>query len=119
MYNNIFSATYFFYKKHEISANYTALLAVSLCQMLISMLFISALIKFNFINLVGTNANYYLLASGILWHFILTKYYSKQRQAFIIERYSTKSTGVKRMWGIIALLHLIIPLIAIPILLAK
>ena len=122
-YGNILAAAYRTYGRFKNENPYSrSIFFTCMCQILFIFLLISIIKKFEGINLLtwmSGNAKYYAIPIYIIWIVVFFKYYSKERVQNIVAAYDEKPLFIKRMWGFIALISIIIPILFFPFLLKK
>lgn len=108
-YGNILASTYNFYGRF---------IYTSVCEMLF-VFFCFAILKsttnYDFFKIAFPNKALSIVLIGILMvgNFI---FYSKKRVSKIVEKYNRKSKMEKTLWGIIAIINFVLPLLVFPIL---
>lgn len=120
-YNNIFASSYKYYSKFKReSPSFSATCIVVLCQMTMLCLILVILMKFTGINVFSILPNklYFLLILA-LWFFLTFRYYRKDKIDIIIQKFEKKSNRDKKVWGVLTLFFIIVPIILIALLLTK
>lgn len=118
VYRYIFAAIHGFYKrfKSEASPVFSAACVLTLSQVLTLMAILIFLEDHNII--YAMPGKYYWLPILVIWLWVAYKYYAP-RTEMIMEEFSNKSLGVRRVWNVVALLVFFVPLITTVILTIK
>jgi len=122
IYGNILASTYNLYGRFNNQAPYeSSVLYTSACEMLL-VLFSLSMLKL-FTNYDPFKAEFLTNTVAIILIGLLMignfMFYSKKRVVKIVEKYNTKTKAEKRIWGTIAIVNFILPLILFPFLFKK
>lgn len=91
-------------------------------QMLLVFLIGAFLKKYTAINIFipfQGNNKLYVLPILFCWVVGLTKYYSQKKVFLLIEKYDEKPNFQKRIWGVISIMSIVVPILLLPILSKK
>ena len=121
-FSNILAASYLFYGKFKYETPYVSSICFTTsCELLFVMLINQVLKKYISIDLLFwlPHNKIYMLLLVIIWMIFGNILYSKDRVNKILERYNKKSKNEKIVWGIMAWVSLLLPLMIIPFLSTK
>jgi hypothetical protein len=121
MYNNIFAATFNYYSRFKNeSPRFSAACVVTVCQMVLLFLGIIILKKIGNIDIFGMLPSKYLIIPFlVIWLYLVYRYYTKEKVNQVIELFSQKTILARRLWGVLTIVHFILPIVIISFLLKK
>lgn len=120
-YNNIFAATYKYYSRFKTEAPlFSSVCVVTVCQILLLFLIIILLKVACVVDFFGMlPSKFYFIPILGLWLVLNFRYYTKDKVPEIIQAFEHKTKSERRIWGTVAIVCFILPIIIIAMLLRK
>ena len=120
-YNNLFGSYFYFLKEMDNpNPKYASILLIAASQFIHLILALGIIQNSTDSSLIPSfNSKYYYLLIAIPWIIIIYIYYSQKKVEKVLENFNNKSKQEKRIWKMVSIVTLLIPIVVFPFLFGK